>query len=42
MISKFNIQTVQLNCFVSIRYLLNEYTTWMKNINHGLNSGELV
>ena len=41
-ISKFNIYTVHLKCFDSIRYHLNEYKTLTKNFNQGLNSGELV
>ena len=36
MISKFNIHTVHLKYFGSIRHLLNEYKTWTKNLNHGL------
>ena len=42
MVSKFNIYTVHLKCFDSIRYPLNQYKTLTKNFNHGLNSGELV
>ena len=40
--SKFNICTVHLKCFDSIRYHLNQYKTLTKNFNQGLNSGELV
>ena len=40
--SKFNICTVHLKCFDSIRYNLNQYKTLTKNFNQGLNSGELV
>ena len=40
--SKFNIHTVHLKCFYSIRYHLNQYKTLTKNFNQGLNSGELV
>ena len=40
MVSKFNIYTVHLKCFGSIRYPLNQFKT--KNFNQGLNSGELV
>ena len=40
MVSKFNIYTVHLKCFESIRYHLNQYTTLTKNFNQGLNSGE--
>ena len=40
--SKFNIYTVHLKCFDSIRYHLNQYKTLTKNFNQGLNSGELV
>ena len=42
MVSKFNIYTVYLKCFDSIRYHLNQYKTLTKNFNQGLNSGELV
>ena len=42
MVSKFNIYTVHLKCFDSIRYHLNQYKTVTKNFNQGLNSGELV
>ena len=42
MVSKFNIYTVHLKCFDSIRYHLNQYKTLTKNFNQGLNSGELV
>ena len=42
MISYFNIYSVHLKCFASIRYLLTEYKTWTKNFNQGLNSGKLV
>ena len=42
MVSKFNIYTVHLKCFGSIRYPLNQYKTLTKNFNQGLNSGELV
>ena len=42
MVSKFNIYTVHLKCFDSIRYQLNQYKTLTKNFNQGLNSGELV
>ena len=42
MVAKFNIYTVHLKCFGSIRYPLNQYKTLTKNFNQGLNSGELV
>ena len=42
MVSKFNIYTVHLKCFESIRYHLNQYKTLTKNFNQGLNSGELM
>ena len=42
MASKFNIYTVHLKCFDSIRHHLNQYKTLTKNFNQGLNSGELV
>ena len=42
MASKFNIYTVHLKYFDSIRYHLNQYKTLTKNFNQGLNSGELV
>ena len=42
MVSKFNIYTVHLKCFGSIRYPLNQFKTVTKNFNQGLNSGELV
>ena len=42
MISYFNIYTVHLKCFASIRYNLNQYKTLTKNFNQGLNNGELV
>ena len=42
MVSKFNINTVHLKCFESIRYHLNQYETLTKNFNQGLNSGKLV
>ena len=45
MVSKFNIHTVHLKCFDSIRYHLNQYKTLTKNFNmfnQGLNSGELA
>ena len=42
MVSKFNIYTVHLKCFDSIRYHLNQYKTLTKTFNQGLNSGELV
>ena len=42
MVSKFNIYTVHLKCFGSIRYPLNQFKTLTKNFNQGLNSGELV
>ena len=42
MVSKFNIYTVHLMCFGSIRYPLNQFKTLTKNFNQGLNSGELV
>ena len=42
MVSKFNIYTVHLKCFDSIRYNLNQYKTLTKNFNQSLNSGELV
>ena len=44
MVSKFNIYTVHLKCFDSIRYHLNQYKTLTKNLtkNQSLNSGELV
>ena len=42
MVSKFNIYTVHLKCFHSIRYPLSQYKTLTKNFNQGLNSGELV
>ena len=40
--SKFNIYTVHLKCFDSIRYNLNQYKTLTKNFNQGLNSSELA
>ena len=40
MVSKFNIYTVHLKCFGSIRYPLNQFKTLTKNFNQGLNSGE--
>ena len=42
MVLKFNIYTVHLKCFGSIRYPLNQFKTLTKNFNQGLNSGELV
>ena len=42
MVSKFNIYTVHLKCFGSIRYPLNQFKTLTKNLNQGLYSGELV
>ena len=42
MVSKFNIYTVNLKCFGSIRYPLNQFKTLIKNFNQCLNSGELV
>ena len=42
LVSKFNIYTVHLKCFDSIKYNLNQYKTLTKNFNQGLNSGELV
>ena len=42
MVSKFNIYTVHLKCFDSIRYHLNQYKTLTKHFNQGLNSGELA
>ena len=33
MVSKFNIYTVHLKCFDSIRYNLNQYKTLTKNFN---------
>ena len=42
MASKFNIYTVHLKYFASIRYNLNQYKTLTKNFNQGLNIGELV
>ena len=42
MISKFNIYTVHLKCFGSIRYRLNQFKTLTKNFSQGINSGELV
>ena len=33
MVSKFNIYTVHLKCFDSIRYHLNQYKTLTKNFN---------
>ena len=42
MVSTLNIYTIHLKCFDSIRYPLNQYKTWTKNFNQGLNSGELV
>ena len=33
MVSKFNIYTVHLKCFHSIRYNLNQYKTLTKNFN---------
>ena len=42
MVSKFNIYTVHLKCFGSIRYPLNQFKTLTKHFNQGLNSGELV
>ena len=38
----FNIYTVHLKYFDSIRYHLNQYKTLTKNFNQGLSSGELV
>ena len=48
MVAKFNIYTVHLKCFGSIRYPLNQYKTLTKNFNQGPlyrgvpRSGELV
>ena len=42
MVSKFNIYTVHLKCFDGIRYPLSQYKTLTKNVNQGINSGELV
>ena len=42
MVSKFNIYTVHLKFFGSIRYSLNQFKTLTKNFNQGLKSGELV
>ena len=42
MVSTINIYTVQLKCFDSIRYPLNQYKSLTKNFNQGLNSGESV
>ena len=42
MVTTFNIYTVHLKCFDSIRYPLNQYKTLTKNLSQCLNSGELV
>ena len=42
MVSTINIYTVQLKCFDSIRYPLNQYKSLTKNFNQGLNSGKSV